>query len=147
MLKVIIKQTNWGIFGAVFAFLIGFFVKIYVIDTVGLENWGKYVIAHTFSSFSETILSFGVPFIILKFIPNIITHDSTKASRIASIFIKYALFTGLLYVIVIYFFANTINRLIYNDIAGLNGILFLIGNLFFFKKSLTLKIYIAPFGE
>ena len=125
MLKLIIKQTNWGIVGAIFAFSIGFFVKIYVIDAVGLDNWGKYVIAHTFSSFSETILSFGLPFIILKFIPNIITHDSSKASRIASIFIKYALFTGLLYAIVIYFCADTINRLIYNDIEGLNGILFL----------------------
>ena len=45
MLRLIIKQTKWGVFGAIFAFAIGFFVKIYLIDIVGLESWGKYVIA------------------------------------------------------------------------------------------------------
>ena len=67
MLKLILTQTNWGILGAIFGFSIGFFVKIYLIDVVGLESWGKYVIAQTFASFSATILSFGIPFIIIKF--------------------------------------------------------------------------------
>ena len=49
MLKLIIKQANWGILGAIFGFSIGFFVKIYLIDIVGLESWGKYVIAQTVS--------------------------------------------------------------------------------------------------
>ena len=57
MLKLIIRQANWGVLGAVFGFAIGFFIKIYLIDIVGLEAWGKYVIAQIFSSFSETILS------------------------------------------------------------------------------------------
>ena len=35
MLKLIIKQANWGILGSVFAFAIGFFVKTYVIREVG----------------------------------------------------------------------------------------------------------------
>ena len=43
MLKLIIRQANWGILGSIFAFAIGFFVKIYVIDIVGISNWGKYV--------------------------------------------------------------------------------------------------------
>ena len=59
MLRLIIKQTKWGVFGAIFAFVIGFFVKIYLIDIVGLESWGKYVIAQTFASFSETIYLLG----------------------------------------------------------------------------------------
>ena len=36
MLKLIIKQANWGILGTVFGFAIGFFVKIYIIDIVGV---------------------------------------------------------------------------------------------------------------
>ena len=40
MLRLIIKQTNWGILGAIFAFSIGFFVKIYLIDIVGLDSLG-----------------------------------------------------------------------------------------------------------
>ena len=42
MLKLIIRQANWGILGSIFAVAIGFFVKIYVIDIVGISNWGKY---------------------------------------------------------------------------------------------------------
>ena len=56
MLKLIIKQANWSVLGTVFGFAIGFFVKIYLIDIVGLQAWGKYVIAQTFSSFVETVL-------------------------------------------------------------------------------------------
>jgi len=116
MLKLIIRQANWGVLGAIFAFTVGFFVKIYVIDAVGLEEWGKYVIAHTFSSFSETFLSIGIPFVILKFLPSLIDKDIDKASRVASIFLKYALVIGLGYVIIIYFTSDIINRYIYNDI-------------------------------
>ena len=68
MLKLILRQANWGMFGALFAFAIGFFVKIYVIDIVELEGWGKYAAAQTFSSLSETFLSIGIPFVIIKFL-------------------------------------------------------------------------------
>ena len=41
MLKLIIKQANWGILGSMFGFLIGFVIKIYLIDIVGVDAWGK----------------------------------------------------------------------------------------------------------
>ena len=72
MLKLILRQANWGVFGAVFGFVVGFFVKIYLIDIVGLEAWGKYVTAQTFSSISETFLSIGIPYVIIKFIKVIV---------------------------------------------------------------------------
>ena len=90
MLRLIIRQANWGILGALFGFLIGFFVKIYLIDIVGLPAWGKYVTAQTFSSMSETFLSIGIPFVIIKFIPSFVSVNKEKASRIANIFIRYA---------------------------------------------------------
>ena len=123
MLKLIIKQTKWGVFGAIFAFVIGFFVKIYLIDIVGLESWGKYVIAQTFASFSETILSLGIPFIIIKFFPSFIEENQAKASRIATIFLKYALIVGIGYAVLIYFLSNYINHFVYSDINGLSLLL------------------------
>ena len=123
MLKLIIKQTKWGVFGAIFAFVIGFFVKIYLIDIVGLESWGKYVIAQTFASFSETILSLGIPFIIIKFFPSFIEENQAKASRIATIFLKYALIVGSGYAVLIYFLSNYINHFVYSDINGLSLLL------------------------
>ena len=125
MLKLIIKQTKWGIFGAIFGFTIGFFVKIYLIDIVGLESWGKYVIAQTFASFSETILSIGIPFVIIKFIPSFIDRNQKKASRIANVFLKYALIVGSVYLVLIYFFSNYINHFVYSDIDNLSWLLFI----------------------
>ena len=86
MLKLILRQANWGILGALFAFAVGFFVKIYLIDIVGLQAWGKYATAQTFSSISETFLSIGIPFVIIKFIPSFVNDNQEKVSRIANIF-------------------------------------------------------------
>ena len=123
MLRLIIKQTKWGVFGAIFAFSIGFFVKIYLIDIVGLESWGKYVIAQTFASFSETILSIGIPFVIIKFFPSFIEENQAKSSRIANIFLKYALIVGSGYAVLIYFLSNYINHFLYSDIDDLSWLL------------------------
>ena len=125
MFKLILRQANWGIFGAIFAFIIGFFVKIFIVDIVGLENWGKYVTAQIFSSISETILSVGIPYIILKFFPNLIEKDRCKSSRIANVFLRYSFIIGLLYLIIIYFSSSYINTILYGGIDNLDYILFL----------------------
>lgn len=125
MLKLIIKQANWGILGAIFGFSIGFFVKIYLIDIVGLESWGKYVIAQTFSSFSETILSIGIPLVIIKFMPGFVEANIEKAGRIANIFLKYAIVIGIISLTIVYFTSDIINHYVYNNISGLDWILFI----------------------
>ena len=51
-------------------FLIGFLVKIYLINIVGVDLWGKYVSAQTFASFFDTLLSLGIPWVIIKYLPN-----------------------------------------------------------------------------
>ena len=125
MLKLILRQANWGVLGALFAFTVGFFVKIYLIDIVGLQQWGKYAIAQTFSSISETFLSIGIPFVIIKFIPTFIDNNQQKASRMASVFIKYALIVGGLFLMLIYFGSDYINHFVYSDIDDLGWILFI----------------------
>ena len=125
MLKLILRQANWGVLGALFAFAVGFFVKIYLIDIVGLQQWGKYAIAQTFSSISETFLSIGIPFVIIKFIPTFIDNNQQKASRMANVFIKYALIVGGPYLMLIYFGSDYINHFVYSDIDDLGWILFI----------------------
>ena len=60
------RQANWGILGSAFGFLIGFLVKIYLINIVGVDLWGKYVSAQTFASFFDTLLSLGIPWVIIS---------------------------------------------------------------------------------
>jgi len=124
MLKLILRQANWGILGALFAFAVGFFVKIYLIEIVELQAWGKYVTAQTFSSISETFLSIGIPFVIIKFIPSFVNDNQEKASRIANIFIKYAFIVGGFFLTLIYFGSDYINHFVYSDIDDLSWILF-----------------------
>ncbi len=124
MLRLIIRQSNWGIMGAIFGFAIGFFIKIYLIGIVTLEEWGKYAAAQTFSSISETILSIGIPYIIIRFFPSFIENNKDKASRIANLFIRYALIIGSLFLGVIYFSADYINDILYGEIDGFSWILF-----------------------
>ena len=125
MLKLILRQANWGIFGAIFGFAIGFFVKIYLIDIVGLTAWGKYVTVQTFSSISETFLSLGIPYVIIKFIPSVVENNKDKASRIANVFLKYAFVIGVGYLVLVYFFSSYINQFVYSDIDGLSWLLFI----------------------
>ena len=125
MLKLILRQANWGILGAIFGFAVGFFVKIYLIDIVGLQAWGKYVTVQTFSSISETFLSIGIPYVIIKFIPSFIDNNKDKASRIANVFLKYAIVIGGGYLALIYFCSSYINQFVYNDIDNLSWLLFI----------------------
>ena len=111
MLKLILRQANWGIVGTLFAFAIGLFVKIYLIDIVGLQQWGKYAAAQTFSSISETFLSIGIPFVIIKFFPSFIDNNQEKASRIANVFIKYAFIVGGLFLLLIYYTLRLVKKL------------------------------------
>ena len=57
MLKLILNQTTWGIFGSIFGFAIGFLLKIYLINIVGLESWGKYISAQTLITFIDILIS------------------------------------------------------------------------------------------
>jgi len=125
MFKLIIKQANWGVAGSIFGFSIGFFVKIYLLDIVGLDAWGKYVTCQTFVSFIETFLSLGIPYIIIKFVPNIVDKHITDASKIANIFLKYSLLIGGVFFLLNYFLSPFIDKYVYSEVDGLSYLLFL----------------------
>ena len=106
MLKLILKQTNWSIFGAIFSFSIGFFLKVYLLNIVQLESWGKYVTAQTFATACDTIIAIGIPFALIKFIPSFLPENKERAQRMASLAIKYGFFSGLIALCIVYLFKN-----------------------------------------
>lgn len=113
MLKLIIKQANWGILGSVFAFAIGFFVKTYVIREVGTIEWGKYATAHTFAMFSDTILSLGIPFVILKFFPTLMLDSKGEASYLVKRILKLALLMSCVFLSLMYFISPFLDEYVY----------------------------------
>ena len=124
MIRLIIRQTNWGILGSIFGFSIGFFVKIYLLDIVGLNAWGRYVTGLTFVSFFDTLLALGIPYVIIKFIPTLVDKHKEKASRMASIFLKYSLVIGFLFLLLSFLFSNYIDKFIYTKVDDFSSLLF-----------------------
>lgn len=126
MLKLIIRQANWGILGSLFAFLVGFFIKTYVIRLVGPEDWGKYVTAHTFVTISDTLLSLGIPFVILRFLPSLFDKNPDKARFIVIKILRYAIMISLIFMISIYFSKDILDIYLYTEIEDFHYLLLII---------------------
>ena len=113
MLKLIIRQANWGILGSVFAFVIGFFVKTYVIREVGTEEWGKYATAHTFAIIADTFLSISIPFIILKFFPDFINRSKDVVSQLIRKIFIYAFSISSIFLVSMIFLSPILDKYFY----------------------------------
>ena len=113
MLKLIIRQANWGILGSVFAFVIGFFVKTYVIREVGTVEWGKYATAHTFAIIADTFLSISIPFIILKFFPDFINRSKDVASQLIRKIFIYAFSISSIFLVAMIFLSPILDKYFY----------------------------------
>ena len=123
MIGLIIKQANWGVAGSVFGFVIGFFIKIYLIDIVGVDEWGKYVSAHAFSGAISTFIALGIPWIIVKYIPKYIETNLALARQLVRKLLIYSILISLFFVILIYFLAPVLDIYMYKEINNFSLIL------------------------
>jgi len=126
MLKLIIRQANWGIVGSIFGFVIGFFVKTYVIQEVGTIEWGKYVTAHTFAILSDTVLSLGIPFIILKYFPDFMSKSKDHASQLIRRILVYASSISFVFLCSMYFLSPILDKYIYTNTDQLSYLLLIV---------------------
>ena len=121
--RLIIRQTNWGILGSIFAFLVGFLVKTYVIREVGTYDWGRYATAHIFVIICDTLLSIGIPAIILKFFPNMITNAKEDANKLLVKILRYSCIVSILYVIFMFLFCDILDIYLYPNTPNFSFIL------------------------
>ena len=95
MLATLIKQTNWSILGAIFRFAIGFLIKGFVVQSVGLEAYGLYIKGYVFITAISTIIAFGFPQVVLKFLPDLISSNEEEAKNLTNRTISYILISSL----------------------------------------------------
>jgi len=126
MLKIILSQANWGIFGSAFGFLIGFLVKIYLINVVGVDSWGIFVSAQTFASFFDTFLSLGIPWVIIKYLPNYFEDNVFEAKNLIYKILKYTVSVSILFLLFSWFFSPILDSYVYKKIDNFSFILFLV---------------------
>lgn len=126
MLKLILSQANWGILGSAFGFLIGFLVKIYLINVVGVDSWGIFVSAQTFASFFDTFLSLGIPWVIIKYLPNYFEDNIVEAENLIYKILKYTVSVSILFLLFSWFFSPILDSYVYKKIDNFSFILFLV---------------------
>lgn len=116
MLSLILKQTSWSMFGSLFGFAMGFFVKIFLIRAVGTEAFGQYVLGQTVVSTVQVFIAFSVPQIMLRFIPGFLDNGTNKkqANSLASFSIQFVLLVGILAAIMVMIFNQKIAGLFNN---------------------------------
>ena len=102
MLKLIIRQANWGILGSVFRYAIVFFVSAYIVGKVGKIEYGKYATAHIFATIMDTLLAVGIPSVFLRFFPSLLNKDPQKASVIIHKILRYAVSISIIFMIVMF---------------------------------------------
>jgi len=109
MLKTLLTQTGWNILGTVFAFAVGFFVKMYLINAIGAENFGLYIIATSFQAAVSTFLALELPNILLKFLPAFLAEkDFRRANAFASATLSFLIIIGILGALAIILFKEKI---------------------------------------
>ena len=126
MLKLIINQTNWGIIGSLFGFSIGFIVKVYIIDIVGISDWGKYISAHTLATAFDTFLSLGIPIVLLKFLPEYLKKNTNDFHYLIRRSLIYAFMISVFFMILFYFLAPYFDKYLYTEIDSFSFILLLV---------------------
>ncbi len=97
MLKTLFTQTSWSLLGTVFGFVVGFFVKMFLVNKVGASDFGLYTIGQSLQSAVSTMVALGIPAVILKFLPKYLTHEEiTKANILTSKSLTLLLFVGII---------------------------------------------------
>ena len=124
MLKLIIRQANWGVIGSAFTYAVAFFVSAYVVRSVGVSEYGKYTIAFTFVSIADTLISLGIPSIIVRFFPSLLEKDLKKVNLIIYKILRYTVLISVIFMVVMYFIAPLLDRHIYVEIDNFSNFLF-----------------------
>ena len=117
MLKLILNQTTWGIFGSIFGFAIGFLLKIYLINIVGLESWGKYISAQTLITFIDILISISIPMVIIKFISKSKLIDSIGTNLLLNKIFSYSIYASIFTVFSLVFLSEIIDTKIYSNLS------------------------------
>ena len=117
MLKLILNQTTWGIFGSIFGFAIGFLLKIYLINIVGLESWGKYISAQTLITFIDILISISIPMVIIKFISKSKLIDSNGTNLLLNKIFSYSIYASIFTVFSLVFLSGIIDTKIYSNLS------------------------------
>ena len=98
--------------GSIYGFAIGFFVKIYLINAVGTDGYGKYVLATGLVGAIATFVSLSIPQVLLRFLPAYLEKkEYEKASNLASFSLQFLLMVGVFTATIIALFHEHISNI------------------------------------
>ena len=115
MLATLIKQTKWSIVGAIFGFVVGFLIKGFVVQHVGLEAYGLYIKGYVFITAISTIIAFGFPQVVLKFLPYLIDNNKKEASSLTNKTLTYILISSLTSGLLLFTFSTYVANYLFQN--------------------------------
>lgn len=112
MFKLLVSQSGWSVIGSLFAFTVGFFVKIYLVNAIGTESFGQYVLGQTLVITVQVFIALAIPQVFLRFLPVYIEkNDLSEANSVTSTGVLYLLSSSILCMLVMMFFNDRIASL------------------------------------
>ena len=126
MIKLILRQSSWGVLGHALSAVVGFLVTRYVFLEVGETKWGEYKTAHDFVVFSNTFLSIGIPSIILRFFPSLISKSKNDLSQIIIRIFRYAAIVSILFILLMIFLSPILAEIIWPNFNNFSYLLLIV---------------------
>ena len=103
--------------GAIFGFAIGFLIKGFVVQSVGLEAYGLYIKGYVFITAISTIIAFGFPQLVLKFLPDLIGNNKGEAKDLTNRTVSYILISSLASGLLLFAFSAYIATYVFQNTA------------------------------
>ena len=97
MFKKLILQSGIYSLGTIYGFVIGFFIKIYLIHKIGVGAFGEYMVGQTFLNTILTIISLALPTLLVKYLTKFLSKDKKLlAYNLFNFSLFYTIIVGLI---------------------------------------------------
>ncbi len=144
MFKKLILQSGIYSLGTIYGFVIGFFIKIYLIHQIGIKAFGEYMVGQTFLNTILVIVSLAIPTVLIKYLTQFLSKNKKLlANNLFNFSLFYAIIIGIISICLIIIFNNKIVLIFKNPSEVLKNILII--SSFYIPFILLREIFYSSF--
>ena len=97
MFKKLILQSSIYSLGTIYGFVVGFFIKIYLIHQIGVKAFGEYMVGQTFLNTILAIISLAIPTLLMKYLTKFLSKGKTLlANNLFNFSLLYTMGIGII---------------------------------------------------
>ena len=144
MLKKLILQSGIYSLGTIYGFVVGFFIKIYLIHQIGVRAFGEYMVGQTFLNTVLVIVSLAIPTVLIKYLTQFLSKNKKiLANNLFNFSLFYAVLIGIFVVFLTIVFNEKIVLIFHNHSEILKNIIII--SAFYIPFILIREIFYSSF--